>query len=446
MGNTFFYRQVKDDSTKITWKDILSECRKKHTRQDLEYALSAGTVMNRVAEADMLGKWQKPWIFYPMLKGGLLLVILTYAALFVPIFAIGSYNDGSLYLTTILPPIVIPFILVIFIWELNIPKNISVYELLIGFLAGGILSFAVVSVMFLFVGDGPGIFAASFAAFREEPAKLAAAALILYLFSKNKKIYGLTGLVVGAAVGAGFGAFESVSYAINGLLEGGAMYSVMISVVRGIFALGGHTLYTAPYTAALALAAHRDGIKPGCFLNRDFLLFFFGSMALHFCWNADVGGFPKYIAITVILWVELLYIVKKCLYQAIDIGQRAGGSLSSGAAVSRPALSQKAGTIQIAAVAGVLRGAIWRSDGSEILRMGRGEGNQFRFPADAGGVSRNHCSVRMTSQGWVVRDEGSAYGTYINQGEKLAPGLDRVLHPGDVIYLGGKEQAFRVML
>ena len=56
MGNTFFYRQVKDDSTKITWKDILSECRKKHTRQDLEYALSAGTVMNRVAEADMLGR------------------------------------------------------------------------------------------------------------------------------------------------------------------------------------------------------------------------------------------------------------------------------------------------------------------------------------------------------------------------------------------------------
>lgn len=186
MGNTFFYRQVKDDSTKITWKDILSECRKKHTRQDLEYALSAGTVMNRVAEADMLGKWQKPWIFYPMLKGGLLLVILTYAALFVPIFAIGSYNDGSLYLTTILPPIVIPFILMIFIWELNIPKNISVYELLIGFLAGGILSFAVVSVMFLFVGDGPGIFAASFAAFREEPAKLAAAAVMKWRISARR--------------------------------------------------------------------------------------------------------------------------------------------------------------------------------------------------------------------------------------------------------------------
>ena len=78
MGNTFFYRQVKSGGDEITWKDIFSECRRKHTRQELEYALSAGTSMNQVSEADMLKKWQKPWVFYPLLKGGLLLVFLTY--------------------------------------------------------------------------------------------------------------------------------------------------------------------------------------------------------------------------------------------------------------------------------------------------------------------------------------------------------------------------------
>lgn len=213
MGNTFFYRQVKSGGDEITWKDIFSECRRKHTRQELEYALSAGTSMNQVSEADMLKKWQKPWVFYPLLKGGLLLVFLTYLILFATIFITGIVTTGLVDMVMIIPPIVIPFILLIFIWELNIPKNISIYELLAYFVFGGLLSFALTAFMYVFVGDGPGIFAASTAALREEPAKLFAAVILLLLFPKNKKIYGLTGLVVGAAVGAGFGGFESVEYA-----------------------------------------------------------------------------------------------------------------------------------------------------------------------------------------------------------------------------------------
>ena len=86
MGNTTFYYKVKNDKDKIDWKDIFSEYKKKHTKSELEYALSAGTSLNSATEADMLEKWQKPWMFYPLLKGGLILLAIMYVLFFVTLF------------------------------------------------------------------------------------------------------------------------------------------------------------------------------------------------------------------------------------------------------------------------------------------------------------------------------------------------------------------------
>ena len=442
MGNTFFYRQVKSGGDEITWKDIFSECRRKHTRQELEYALSAGTSMNQVSEADMLKKWQKPWVFYPLRKGGLLLVFLTYLILFATIFITGIVTTGLVDMVMIIPPIVIPFILLIFIWELNIPKNISIYELLAYFVFGGLLSFALTAFMYVFVGDGPGIFAASTAALREEPAKLFAAVILLLLFPKNKKIYGLTGLVVGAAVGAGFGGFESVEYAFMIQGEGFLLGAIYNQIIRGIFALGGHVLYCAPYVGALALAAQRGRIGLQCFLDRDFLLLFAASTGLHFLWNADMGGFVKYILIIVVLWVELLYVVKKCLYQVVQPVQYK----SSGAPADIPAAGARGTAIQIAGLAGPVKGMVWRGGTGDLLTIGRGEGCRIRVPQDTRGISRNHCTIRFSAQGWVLVDDNSTYGTFLGNGYRLLPGKEQKLNSGDVICLGGKENAFRIII
>ena len=53
MGNTFFYRDVKNNPNKITLKEILSECRVKHSKRDLEYQLSAGTAINQATEQEL---------------------------------------------------------------------------------------------------------------------------------------------------------------------------------------------------------------------------------------------------------------------------------------------------------------------------------------------------------------------------------------------------------
>ena len=246
MAYTEFYQQLETDSGKITWKDVFSEYRRKHTKADLEYALLAGTSLDSATEENMLSKWKKPWVFYPLLKSGLALVALIYGLLYLSIVFFGGVTLNEM--VYIIPPLIIPMIVMIFIWELNIPRNISIFELLGYFLVGGLVSFFALIIMLELIHGGD----ASQAAFREEPAKLVAALILLIFFSKKKKVYGLTGLVIGAAVGAGFGGFESIGYAMKaGELE--IMNAVSNEIVRGVFALGGHTVYCAPYVGAIAL-------------------------------------------------------------------------------------------------------------------------------------------------------------------------------------------------
>lgn len=159
MGNEQFYQKLAQDA-EIKWKDIFSECRRKHSREELEYALLAGTTLNSATEANMLQKWRKPWVFYPLLKAGAALIVLVYGLLFVNLNMIGNVTSGFLLMMTAIPPFVMPVIIMIFIWELNIPRNLSIYELFGFFLAGGLLSFLGTSVMFDFVQSGPAKLAA----------------------------------------------------------------------------------------------------------------------------------------------------------------------------------------------------------------------------------------------------------------------------------------------
>ena len=450
MGNTYFYNKAKTNADSITWKDIFSECRKKHSKKELEYALQAGTSFNTATETDMLAKWQKPWMFYPLLKGGLILWVGIYVLFFLTWYiSKGTVATALVEMTTMIPPMIMPMIILFFIWELNIPKNISIYELLAYFLIGGFLTFAVTSLTFKIIGDGPGVFASSFAAFREEPGKLIPVVLLMIYFMKirKKKMYGITGLIIGAAVGAGFGIFESISYAF----DSGNIVGVMVNqVMRGVFSLGGHILYAAPYSAALALAIRKKGkLTWGCFVDRDFLITFAASVVLHFMWNAQFGGalvlYAKCVIIIIVLWIILLYILRKCLNEMVSIGTyHSGSGYSMGE--TAPVNGSVAASIQVVCVAGALRGAIWQSTGSEVLYMGRESGNQFRFPPSTAGISRFHCSIQKTQQGWTLIDTNSSYGTYVNGGNKVVPGIEHALRDGDIIYIASSENAFQIRI
>lgn len=430
MGNTMFYREAQKSDSKITWRDIFSESWRKHTREERDYAMAVGTSLRRVGEDNMLQTWHKPWLWYPAAKVGLGLIALLLAAYFGCVLLLNLVVESLGHMLLIVPPIVVPVIVMLFFWELNIPQNISLMELFAYFLVGGILSFIANSVMFLVVKDGPSYLAA----LREEPAKLVASVVILLIFERvqHKKIYGLTGLVVGGAVGAGFSAFETITYALN--------YGLTTVIVRVLVAIGGHMVYTAPFVAALALAAHKKGrFTAACLVEPSFLMAFIVGCAFHAAWNFFSSS-TLIVALLLIpvMWVVALYWVRRCLNEAVLAGRYVPGSGDGGAQAARSA------SLALTCIAGPQRGQTWQSSGQTVL-LGRDAGATIQLAGDAKGVSRRHCSIQYTSGGWTVRDLNASYGTFLSTG-RLSSGQEVPLRDGECIYLGSKQVAFRVTL
>lgn len=431
MGNTFFYQEASKNDSKITWKDIFSESFKKHTSADMEYALSAGTRLNSATEADMLQKWQKPWLGVRVLGGGVAVCVLLYFLVLTlsTLEARGSYLALA-YLCFIIPPFVSALAVMIFLWELNIPRNISIYSMMGYFLLGGILSIAVtylLQIMGVPSGEAP------LAPLVEEPAKLIISALFLIMAANSgKKIYGLTGLAVGAGVGAGFTAFESIYYAFN--VASTVSDAFLLAVLRSFPLLGGHILFCAPYAAGLALGYRSTKSWGKALLTKWFLIPFLCSCLGHFLWNAN-GLYIMQYAIAIALWYELLYMTRKCLTEAVRIGQYTSGQSHAAAG---------AGVLTISCINGPLSGRSWQFEGG-VLTLGREAGCTIQLPAQSPGVSRRHCQLEKTPQGWTITDLTSSHGTYLTSGQ-LYPGQPRPLAPGEIIYLGSKQFAFRVQL
>lgn len=450
MGNKTFFGQVQKDVSKITWRDIFSDYKVKHSRRDLEYALLAGSSLDTASEENMLQKWRKPWIFYPLLKGGATLIIIVYILLFGTLALTGGITTSLIIMAQIIPPLVAPLILLVFFWEMNIPRNISIYEVFGMFLLGGLLSFAVNSFMFLVVPDG---LPANFAPLREEPAKLAAAVILIWFFGRKRKVYGITGLVIGAAVGAGFGAFESVSYAMMTYGQGDLMSMVENQLLRGVFALGGHTLFCAPYAAAVALNKKGDRFRVDCFINSTFLSAFLFSCVMHFLWNTQFSNvqlveYGKYIVIIIVLWTQMLRFMHRCLHEITTVcGYHGKPAVFEQNQNSSPKARESSGkVIQIQCIWKGGRGTVLKSDGSTSLIVGRDLSCKVKFPSDAAGVSRNHCSIQYTQYGWTVRDLDSSYGTFLNKQTKVISGTELRLHSGDLIYIGGPDNVLKVTI
>lgn len=78
------------------------------------------------------------------------------------------------------------------------------------------------------------------------------------------------------------------------------------------------------------------------------------------------------------------------------------------------------------------------------MRLGRNTANDIVFPADVPGISGSHCVLSPRSDGVVLVDLGSTYGTYQANGTKLAPNQKYLLKRGDAFCLGSKKQLFRI--
>lgn len=450
MANTEFVKNAAANAEAIKWKDIFSDFRKPHSKADFDRLMLAGSSLTNYRETEFFRHWQKPWLFWKFLTTGLSAIAALYIAEAIVISMYNACGFSAInLLVLVVPPMVIPIALMIFFWELNVPRNISIYQLAGFFAAGGLVSITFTVIINHYFPT----YHAYAAPISEEPAKLLASILFIRMVAKktNIRIYGITGLCIGAAVGAGFGAFESAQYAYNMWIElGGGIYMTapMLSEIfwnshflRGVLAVGGHTLLCAPYSAAAALHSHDNTVDASAFQNSDFVRAFLTSVIVHFLWNGGLGiidelaesmGYAGILlgcgALSAVLWYSTLSVTQKCMHQ-----------LTLGA--SYPVHHSHHGSELVLHIFsdGHSEKKYRISPNRRQITVGKSDACNICLP-NMPGISRQHCAFQFDPKQnhWFFADTNSTYGCFTKDGSRLHAGQLYPVSDGMFIYLGGK--------
>ena len=255
-------------------KEMFSETFKKRTAAEMEQYLIVGTAGTTPNIAEVETGWPKPWLFarFLLLFG---VIYLGFMAAFE------QFKSANLVPSLILMgSFTMPVATLILFFELNTPRNISLYRLMVLVGLGGMVS-VFISLLGYNVGRLNWLGASS-AGIIEELAKLAA--LILIVRGPRYK-YILNGLLFGAAVGAGFAAFESAGYAFRAILAHGSRAMIASLIVRGLLAPWMHVAWTAMVGAALWRVKQGQPLLLAHLANPKFFRLLIVAIVLHMLWN-----------------------------------------------------------------------------------------------------------------------------------------------------------------
>lgn len=450
--NTTFFQKASENKRSISWGDIFSDVWKKHRKDQRTALLTKGMGSHIPAPNRMLSDWQKPWLFARVLIAGLILSVL------IGISCVIFPGYGMLLMLCLLPAFVVPLSVMLFYWEMNIPGNISIYEALLLTLLGGCLSLTVTGIMRTVF---PGISEIAFLA-GPLPEELAKCLIVTIFLCRKKYNYGLQGILIGGAVGVGFSAMESAGYALQ-IFDIGIQNAMGTNIIirsmadilvrRGVLAIGGHVVWAALYGGALALIKGKGKMSPKCFANSLFWLTFSAAFLLHTAWNFSAsylaGKLPdslvaslvkfeagtvtqwvKYIVLIILAWLLLFYIMKKSIRQMVSVDEMYHNAANSAEAV-------------IQGVSGLLNGKTYMlTAGTPLIFGRRTEKCNVLFKNETKGISSLHCEIKWYNGKVLIKDLGSTYGTWLNEGTRLEPNKYYELPDQGVFYLGSKENMF----
>lgn len=429
-GKTEFYGKAV--SSKLTIKDLFSEAFKKHSAGAGSKMFIAGTPLSTPSPDQMLQEWDKPWLFTRVLAIGLLFCLLNY------FMYVQMGHPMGVYLLFTLGAIVIPLGILLFYWEVNIPRDIPIYKVLLIFFIGGMLSLVFAMFLATYVGDAPAYLLAPLV---EEPAKVIALAIFVYLLD-SKYIFG--GLLIGAAVGAGFSAFENIYYVMN-------YGSFSLLITRSLLTVGGHVTWAAIEGGALAMVKGRGKLQLKHFANTRFLIYLAVAMILHCIWDSDISlvSLPlvsdlKYLLLCVAAVYFSFTLIKKAIAQVLATVDSAKFQQHRRHAQSTNGGDSAAATLAIVtltAVSGPLTGAVFPFYQSVTIGRDPAVCNVI-FPPETAGVSRRHCVLECRADGVYLMDLGSSAGTFLQSGQRL-PNNQWVRIAGD-FYLGAPSIMFSV--
>ena len=393
---------------------------------------------------------------------------------------------GSLFL---IPAAVVPIAVVIFFWEMNIPRNIPLYQVLKIFLISGLCTGIVFVIIKLFINNDnipqDNFLHWLLVGIVEELTKLI---IIIVVIRKTEYCWGLNGLLIGAAVGCGFAVFETVGYAFDAIIRYSSFTAGLDALtVRGILAIDGHVIWAAMYGGALALSKGKQKLEAKHFGNPAFLISFFAAVLLHGLFdyypifvnlfkesNPDLYTFLNVQNVDsselVINWLPailmsiifaiptyaiILWLLRKSVRQVVVYSSGAGKPRhadqvkpSGNAAPNFNGAGSSSGgsVLVLECVSGELSGQSYTVNPGITFTIGRSHQCNIQFSDSAKGISRSHCSVSFSGGKAVVTDLGSSHGTFFKNGQRFQPQMSNPLGNGDTFYLASPKNTFRVVI
>lgn len=293
--------------------DLIVNVFKKHTLEERENAFICGTAKTAPKEGEICSKWPKPWLYSR--------VFFLFAITFILLVALLRIFENILAYPGIIfiGALIVPFSLLIFFWEVNAPRNINIFDVVKIFFIGGVFSLLITMILNHIITVGNVDYSgAIMIGTIEEVAKFV---VVAYFLRGSKKKYILNGLLLGAAVGAGFAVFETAGY----VFAYGFKIPIMMRIIytRGILAFGGHIVWAAMYGAALVMVKTDHTLQMKHIKNSKFLKYFITAIGLHTIWNMPISNSSELPFVqgilTIIAWVIILVLISAGLKQISNL-------------------------------------------------------------------------------------------------------------------------------
>ena len=442
-GHTTFITNI--NQNRLAVKDFFNNVFSLHPAGAGDRMLASGTSLTTPTPDKMFQEWTKPWMYGRFILIALVFILLCY------LMYVQFGNFTGLLMMMFLGCMVCDIAILLFYWEVNIYRDISIYRVFLIFFVGGILSL-------IFTLALPSVSGAQYAPLAEEPAKILALAIFVY-YLDSKHIF--SGLLIGAAVGAGFSAFENIQYALGKstfiaiaattefdpiflkILHDGILAEYLhignfsnwsveaieayiglkakiaeffynfgsgVMISRNLQALGGHAIWAAIEGGALVMVKGNESLRIKHFVNPKFLVYVVITMTLHATWNSGISivRIPYFgDLMSLILTAAAVVVVSTLLKKAVNQALVDANNVTGSAPISAPS------ALALTCIAGALTGGHFPL--GKTLTLGRDPALcDVVFPPQTAGVSRRHCAVEARTDGVYVMDLGSSYGTFLN--------------------------------
>lgn len=306
---------------------LFSQVFKTHTPEDSEEVFATGLRMTSAQRAQLNYDPPTPWVFSRIL------------VFFGAAFAMLWYGWSQFQQPLVIPGVIFigsfafPVAAAVFFFECNAAKDVSLFVFARLFIWGGVLSILLALALFKLTEGLEASMGASVAGLVEEPAKLAAVVLLSQVIAYR---WTTSGICLGAAVGAGFAAFESAGYSSVLLLASFGNTDAMLDNIidRGLLAPFSHVVWTAIAAGGLWRVKGNRPFELGMMWDRRCIAPLIAVMILHAVWNSSypskLPGYLGYFALGAIAWTIAIGMLLGGLRQLRDAHPPSSTALARG--------------------------------------------------------------------------------------------------------------------